>query len=169
MMKSMRLLSVIKDKTMVFLRTESLDDIECEKLTEIRVQADIWYLHPKACFDDISVNSIHPSNFLFAFDASLQAPSLLIITLSPISSISPSIATFKTFVKTFSRICTFKIETLNFPSGSLTMSKQDHVSWSTVASRGAFKKVLRPLPVSAETDSQFKLYYKLVVGLKWFK
>ncbi|KAI7875630.1 uncharacterized protein EV154DRAFT_430014, partial [Mucor mucedo] len=37
------------------------------------------------------------------------------------------------------------------------MSNQDHVSWSTVASRGASKKVLRPLPVSAETDSQFKL------------
>ncbi|KAI7873310.1 uncharacterized protein EV154DRAFT_570187 [Mucor mucedo] len=37
------------------------------------------------------------------------------------------------------------------------MSNQDHVSWSTVAFRGASKKVLRPLPVSPETDSQFKL------------
>ncbi|KAI7875638.1 uncharacterized protein EV154DRAFT_472712 [Mucor mucedo] len=37
------------------------------------------------------------------------------------------------------------------------MSTQDHVSCSTVASRGASKKVLRPLPVSAETDSKFKL------------
>ncbi|KAG2193948.1 hypothetical protein INT47_003518 [Mucor saturninus] len=37
------------------------------------------------------------------------------------------------------------------------MSTQDRLSWSTVASRGASKKVLRPRPVSAETDSQFKL------------
>ncbi|KAG2191898.1 hypothetical protein INT47_005345 [Mucor saturninus] len=37
------------------------------------------------------------------------------------------------------------------------MSTQDQLSWSTVASRGASKKVLRPLPVSTETDSQFKL------------
>ncbi|KAG2194349.1 hypothetical protein INT47_011516 [Mucor saturninus] len=37
------------------------------------------------------------------------------------------------------------------------MSTQDQLSWSTVASRGASKKVLRPLPVSTETDSKFKL------------
>ncbi|KAG2193458.1 hypothetical protein INT47_004680, partial [Mucor saturninus] len=37
------------------------------------------------------------------------------------------------------------------------MSTQDQLSWSTVASRGVSKKVLRPLPVSTETDSKFKL------------
>ncbi|KAG2193796.1 hypothetical protein INT47_009938 [Mucor saturninus] len=37
------------------------------------------------------------------------------------------------------------------------MSTQDQLSWSTVASRGASKKVLRPLPVPTVTDSQFKL------------
>ncbi|KAG2192678.1 hypothetical protein INT47_003620, partial [Mucor saturninus] len=35
-------------------------------------------------------------------------------------------------------------------------------SWSTLASRGASKKVLRPLPVSAETNSQLKLKSNLL-------
>ncbi|KAG2192679.1 hypothetical protein INT47_003621 [Mucor saturninus] len=42
------------------------------------------------------------------------------------------------------------------------VSTQDQLSWSTVASRGASKKVLRPLPVSAETDSLFKLKSNLL-------
>ncbi|KAG2194348.1 hypothetical protein INT47_011515 [Mucor saturninus] len=37
------------------------------------------------------------------------------------------------------------------------MTTTNQLSWSTVAARGASKKVLRPLPVASETDSRYKL------------
>ncbi|KAG2191927.1 hypothetical protein INT47_007552 [Mucor saturninus] len=42
------------------------------------------------------------------------------------------------------------------------MATPNKLAWSTVATRGASKKVLRPLPVSMETDSRYKLQANLI-------
>ncbi|KAG2193798.1 hypothetical protein INT47_009940 [Mucor saturninus] len=42
------------------------------------------------------------------------------------------------------------------------MATSNKLSWSTVAARGASKKVLRPLPVPSETDERYKLQGKVI-------